>query len=131
FLEIMRQAYKVADALEVQRQIADVRTDIEKLEGRKRFLENRASLSTITVNIQTPKQAIAVTVPGFGQNLRDAVSESIVVASDLVLFFTRFAIVMMPILIFVILPSGLVARYLVRRAKRMRMAQALATPAPE
>jgi len=131
FLEIMRQANKVADALEVQRQIADVRTDIEKLEGRKRFLENRASLSTITVNIQTPKPAIAVTVPGFGQNLRDAVSDSVGIASELVLFFTRFVILMIPILIFVVLPSGLVARYLVRRAKRVRLAQALATPAAD
>ena len=69
FLEIMRQAYKVADALEVQRQIADVRTEIEKLEGRKRFLENRSSLSTITVNIQTPKPVIAVTSTGFGQQV--------------------------------------------------------------
>ena len=131
FLEIMRQANKVADALEVQRQIADVRTDIEKLEGRKRFLENRASLSTITVNIQTPKPAIAVTVPGFGQNLRDAISDSVGIASELVLFFTRFVILMIPILIFVVLPSGLVARYLVRRAKRVRLAQALATPAAD
>jgi len=131
FLEIMRQANKVADALEVQRQIADVRTDIEKLEGRKRFLENRASLSTITVNIQTPKPAIAVTVPGFGQNLRDAISDSVGIASELVLFFTRFVILMIPILIFVVLPSGLIARYLVRRAKRVRLAQALATPAAD
>jgi len=131
FLEIMRQANKVADALEVQRQIADVRTDIEKLEGRKRFLENRASLSTITVNIQTPKPAIAVTVPGFGQNLRDAVSDSVGIASELVLFFTRFVILMIPILIFVVLPSGLIACYLVRRAKRVRLAQALATPAAD
>ena len=128
FLEIMRQANKVADALEVQRQIADVRTDIEQLEGRKRFLENRASLSTITVNIQTPKPTIAVTVPGFGQNLRDAVSDSVGIASELVLFFTRLVILMIPILIFLVLPSGLVARYLVRRAKRVRLAQALATP---
>ena len=131
FIEIMRQANKVADALEVQRQIADVRTDIEKREGRKRFLENRASLSTITVNIQTPKPAIAVTVPGFGQNLRDAVSDSVGIASELVLFFTRFVILMIPILIFVVLPSGLIARYLVRRAKRVRLAQALATPAAD
>jgi Domain of unknown function (DUF4349) len=131
FLEIMRQANKVADALEVQRQIADVRTDIEKLEGRKRFLENRASLSTITVNIQTPKPAIAVTVPGFGQNLRDAVSDSIGIASELVLFFTRLVILMIPIGLFIVFPSALVARYLMRRAKRVRLAQALATPAAD
>jgi hypothetical protein len=131
FLEIMRQAYKVADALEVQRQIADVRTDIEKLEGRKRFLENRASLSTITVNIQTPKPVIAVTSTSFGHSVREAASDSIGMASDMVLLFVRFAILMMPILLFIGLPSALVARFLMRRAKRVRLAQALATPAPE
>jgi hypothetical protein len=131
FLEIMRQAYKVADALEVQRQIADVRTEIEKLEGRKRFLENRSSLSTITVNIQAPRPTIVVTSTGFGHSIREAVSDSIGMASDMVLFFVRFVILMVPILVFVGLPSGLVARYLMRRAKRMRLAQALATPAPE
>ena len=131
FLEIMRQAYKVADALEVQRQLADVRTDIEKLEGRKRFLENRASLSTITVNLQTPKPAIAVTSTGFGHSMREAVSDGVGMASDLVLFFTRLAILMVPLLLFIVLPVGLVARYVARRSKRMRLAQALATPTAE
>ena len=131
FLEIMRQAYKVADALEVQRQIADVRTDIEKLEGRKRFLENRASLSTITVNIQAPKPVIAVTGTGFGQSVREAVSDSTRLASDMVLFFVRVAILMLPILLFIGLPSALAVRFLLRRAKRVRLAQALATPVPE
>lgn len=131
FLEIMRQANKIADALEVQRQIAEVRTDIEKLEGRKRFLENRSSLSTINVNIQTPKPVIAVTETGFRQSLREAVSDSISLASDLVLFFARFLIMMAPVALFVLLPSGLMIRYLWRRAKRIRLAHALATPSPE
>jgi hypothetical protein len=131
FLEIMRQANNVADALEVQRQIAEVRNEIEKLEGRKRFLQNRSSLSTITVNIQTPKPAIVVTSTGFGHSLREAVSDSIGMASDMVLFFARFLILMVPIFVFVILPSGLIVRYVVRRARRVRLAQALATPAPE
>jgi len=131
FLEIMRQANKIADALEVQRQIAEVRTDIEKLEGRKRFLENRSSLSTINVNIQTPKPVIAVTETGFRQSLREAVSDSITLASDLVLFFARFLIMMVPVALFVLLPSGLMIRYLWRRAKRIRLAQALATPSPQ
>ena len=131
FLEIMRQANKIADALEVQRQIAEVRTDIEKLEGRKRFLENRSSLSTINVNIQTPKPVIAVTETGFRQSLREAVSDSISLASDLVLFFARFLIMMAPVALFVLLPSALMILYLWRRARRIRLAQALATPATE
>ena len=128
FLEIMRQANKIADALEVQRQIAEVRTEIEKLEGRKRFLENRSSLSTINVSIQTPKPIIAVTETGFRRSLREAVSDSVSMGSDLVLFFARFVIMMVPISVLVLLPSALVIRYLIRRAKRMRLAQALVTP---
>ncbi len=119
FLEIMKQARKVADALEVQRQIADVRTEIEKLEGRKRFLENRASLSTITVSLQT-SAAIAVSTSGFGRNIREAVAESVTVASGIVLFLIRFVIVMIPILILIVLPGGLLARYFFRRAKRLQ-----------
>lgn len=131
FLGIMRQAYKVEDALEVQRQIAEVRTEIERLEGRKRFIENRSSLATITVNIQAPKPVLVTTTTGFGHSLREAVSESVEVASGLVLFFVRFMIVMLPVLLFVGLPTTLLLRFIVRRAKRERLAQALATPASE
>ena len=128
FLEIMKQARTVSDAMEVQRQISDVRTDIEKLEGRKRFLENRASLSTITINLETPKH-IAVNTTGFGRSLRDAVSESVDLGSGLLLFIVRFVIIMVPIAIFVLLPLGLLFRYFVRRQKRIQMAEALSTPA--
>ena len=128
FLEIMKQARKVEDALEVQRQIADVRTEIEKLDGRKRFLENRASLSTITVNLETPK-LIAVNTSGFGRGLRDSVSEGVELGSGILLFLVRFVIIMVPITIFLLLPLGLLFRYFVRRAQRMRPAEPFAAPA--
>lgn len=128
FLQIMRQTGKIVDALEVQRQIAEVRSDIERLEGRKRFLENRSSLSTITVNIISPKPMVVVPTTGFRSSVREAVSESFDVGSGIVLFFVRFLIVMIPISIFVLLPGGLVLRYFIRRAKRMRLAEALSAP---
>lgn len=128
FLQIMRQTGKIVDALEVQRQIAEVRSDIEKLEGRKRFLENRSALSTITVNIIAPKAVVVVPTTGFSASVRDAVSESIEVGSGIVLFFVRFLIVMIPISLFVLLPGGLLLRYFIRRAKRMRLAEALSAP---
>lgn len=130
FIEIMKQARKVEDALEVQRQIAEVRTEIERLEGRRRFLENRSSLSTITVNIQAPK-VIAVNPTGYGHSIREAVSDSLELASGMLVFFVRFVIMIVPVFVFVLLPSGLILRYFVRRAKRMRLAEALATPSPE
>jgi hypothetical protein len=126
FLEIMKQATKVGDALEVQRQIADVRTEIEKLEGRKRFLENRAGLSTITVSLQSPA-AFAVTTSSFGRGIREAVVDSVDVATGIVLFFIRFVIVMVPIFVFIILPGWFLARYFVRRARKISFAQQPAT----
>ena len=128
FLQIMRQTGKITDALEVQRQIAEVRSDIERLEGRKRFLQNRSSLSTITVNIVAPKPMVVVPTTGFRHSVREAVSESFEVGSEILLFFVRFAIVMIPIGLFVLLPGGLILRYFIRRAKRMRLAEALSAP---
>jgi len=119
FLEIMKQAHKVEDALEVQRQIADVRTEIEKLEGRKRFLENRASLSTISVSLQS-STAIAVNSSSFGRNIREAVADSVDVASAIVLFLIRFIILLIPILLLIILPGFLITRYALRRARKMQ-----------
>jgi len=124
FLEIMKQARKVDDALEVQRQIADVRTEIEKLEGRKRFLESKSTLSTITINIHTPTP-IVVTASGFAHTIREALSDSIDIATGIVLFFIRFAIVMMPVFVLLILPAGLIALYFRRRARRIRLARML------
>ena len=124
FLDIMKQAKKVNDALEVQSQIADVRTEIEKLEGRRRFLESKSSLSTITVNIHTPTP-IVVTASGFTYTIREALSDSIDVATGIVLFFIRFAIVMTPIFVLLILPAGLIALYFRRRVRRIRLARAL------
>lgn len=119
FLEIMKQAHKVEDALEVQRQIAEVRSEIEKLEGRKRFLENRASLSTITVSLQTPR-AISVNTSGFGRDVREAVADSVQVAIAIVLFLIRFVIVMIPVFLLIILPGYLIARHFLRRARKLR-----------
>ena len=131
FLLIMRQAGKISDALEVQRQLADVRSEIEKLEGRKRFLENRSSLATITVNLETPTPIVPVTSTGFKSSLRDAVANSVEIGSAILLFFVRFAIGMVPVFVLVLLPGGLLVRYFIRRMKRLRLAAALANPVTE
>jgi len=130
FLEIMKQAHKVEEALEVQRQIANVRGEIEKLEGRKRFLENRSSLSTITVKLNAPDSGIAVNTSGFGKSVKDAISDSIAVAVDIILFLIRFVIVMIPVVLLIFLPIGLVLRYFVRRAQRFKLAREMASGTP-
>jgi hypothetical protein len=121
FLEIMKRAGKVEDALEVQRQLADVRTEIEKLEGRRRFLENQASLSTINITLQSPTQI--VNAAGFWYSIRSAFSDGVDVAAAIVLFLIRFVIVLVPLLIFIVLPIGLVTRFVIKRVRHTRLAR--------
>jgi hypothetical protein len=126
FVEIMKQAGKISDALEVQSQIANVRAEVERLEGRRRFLQNRASLSTINVTLRNPA-AIAVNTSGFGRSVKDAIAISIDLATGIVLLLIRLIIVSIPIILLVVLPAGLVARYFVHRARRLNSARGLET----
>jgi predicted small lipoprotein YifL len=121
FLEIMKRAGKVEEALNVQRELAEVRTEIEKLEGRRRFLENQASLSTITMTLQSPTQI--VNAAGFWYSIRSAFADGVDAAAAIVLFLIRAVIVLLPILILIFLPIALIARFIIKRLNRRRLAQ--------
>lgn len=51
------------ELLQVERELARVRTQIEQLQGRLRYLRTRASVSTLTVNLFEPKPLVS-THPG-------------------------------------------------------------------
>lgn len=53
FLQIMGRAVKIEDVLAVQRELTWVRRDIERIEGRMKYLTQSASLSTLTVYLST------------------------------------------------------------------------------
>lgn len=118
FLEIMKRAAKVEEALDVQSQLAEVRTEIEKIEGRKRFLENQATLSTINITLQTPTQIVNTT--GFWYSIRAAFSDGVDAAAAVIVFLVRVVIALIPILILIVLPAALLAKVVVKRARRMR-----------
>lgn len=129
FIEIMKRAGKVEDALQVQRELANVRTEIEKLEGRRRFLENQTSLSTINVTLQTPTQ-IVVNAAGFWFNLKSAFRDGFEVAVAIILFLIRAITALLPILVLVLLPLALLTRFVIRRLWRRR-ARYIAENRPE
>jgi hypothetical protein len=126
FLEIMKQARDVKDALEVQRALADVRGEIEQMEGRRRFLENRVSLSTVTVTLQTPTPFVSASSSGFWQGVRRAFGEGFDAALEVILFIIRLILVLIPIVLFIALP----VLYLLRRFRRRR-ARLLKEPVPK
>jgi hypothetical protein len=117
FIEIMKQAKKVSDALEVQNELADVRTEIERLEGRRRFLENQSALSTITVNLQLPAPVVATTGTGFGHDVKQAFGDAVDTAAAIVLFLIRTLIILTPFALIFGLPAWFVWRLARRRIR--------------
>jgi hypothetical protein len=53
FLEIMKKATKIEDILAVQRELSNVRGQIDSIEGRMKYLQQSADLSTLTVYLST------------------------------------------------------------------------------
>lgn len=122
FLEIMKRSNSVQDALNVERQLANVRGEIEKIEGRKRFLQNQASLSTIKVTLQTPT-GISGSSSGFFYELNEAVSDGFDGALTFVLYLIRVVIALLPFLLLIVLPLLLLLRYFWRKYKTKKIAR--------
>ena len=53
FLQIMQRAVQIEDVLAVQRELSNVRGQIEGIQGRMKYLKESSSLSTLTVYLST------------------------------------------------------------------------------
>lgn len=49
YRELLKQAKNVSEILEIEKQLGEVRGEIESMEGRLRYLQNRVSYSTLSV----------------------------------------------------------------------------------
>ncbi len=114
FLEIMKRANSVEDALNVQSELAEVRGEIEKVEGRKRFLENQSSFSTIKIRLQTPA-TFTDNSTGFFDRFKEAFGNGFDAALSFILGLVSFVIAILPFLIFIALPIYLIVRYFLKK----------------
>ncbi|HEV7860196.1 MAG TPA: DUF4349 domain-containing protein [Pyrinomonadaceae bacterium] len=125
FMEIMKQAHTVADALQVQTQLAEVRTEIERLEGRRRYLENQSSLSTINVTMSTPALLVNTNSTGFFHQVKRAFGSGVDIGAGITLFIIEAVLALLPVALLIFLPLGLLIRYVVRRNRRLQLARSL------
>ena len=125
FLEIMKRSNSVEDALNVQRELANVRGEIEKVEGRKRFLENQASLSTIKIKLQSPT-AFSANSSGFFYQLKESIGNGFDAALSFILGLVTVLIALLPFFLFIVLPIYFVLRYLWRKRKKRVLANEIA-----
>jgi hypothetical protein len=77
-LKIMDQhADEVADLLEAQRQLGQVRVDIERIEGRLRQLKDLVALSTVTIDAREDENYTPPQAPTFGERIAHSFGASI------------------------------------------------------
>src|SRR5919199_5072317 len=53
-LKLMDRASRIEDVISLQRELTNVRGQIERIQGRKRFLERRTDLATVNLSLHLP-----------------------------------------------------------------------------
>ncbi|MGV3697764.1 DUF4349 domain-containing protein [Flavobacterium sp.] len=54
YYELLKKANKVSEMLEIEKKLSEIREEIEAKEGRLRYLENKVSMSTLSVEFYKP-----------------------------------------------------------------------------
>ena len=55
---------KLSDVVQIEHELAQVRSELDVLEGRQRYLRDRVALSTLTINLHEPATIVGVPGPG-------------------------------------------------------------------
>ena len=85
YLGLLDRAASVSDLLEVQRELSNVRANIESLQGQLQYYDNRTELSTITVSFEELSSVTLPTKPFQpGSTVSDALQSVVVVFQFLI-----------------------------------------------
>ena len=96
-MEIMKRSGTIPDVLAVQRELTEVRRDIERIQGRMKYLTQSSELSTLTVSLSTDPDALPVVEQGKDTwkpfaVLKDAVRSLLEVGKVLINFLIVFVV---------------------------------------
>ncbi len=115
---ILKKAYTINDILEVQQYIRTLQEEIESLEGRLKYLNNKVELSTINATFYEQGNIIPVQSESFGYKLKEALSWG---WHGLVTFFLVL-IYLWPLWV-ICLITFFVVRHFVKKARKKRLAK--------
>ncbi|WPE16346.1 DUF4349 domain-containing protein [Candidatus Thioglobus autotrophicus] len=104
YLEILSKATKVSELLEVEKYLGDIRTEIEQVEGRLKYLKNRSNFSTIDLKISEAQKYEKLKEDSLMAKIQDSFGMGWSRAISLMLFVTSnwFAVVLVIALIYFI-----------------------------
>jgi hypothetical protein len=107
FIDLLKEAKNVTEVLEIEKQIGQLRSDIESIEGRLKYLQDRVSFSTLTMTFYE-------SIPNeteFGQKFKNGFSNG---WDNLVWFF----VVLTNIWPFILIGLGLIIGLRIYRRKK-------------
>ncbi len=110
YLELLKKANSVNEILEIERELSTIREEIESKQGRLKYLQNKVSLSTLTVEFYKITSESGVTV-SYGQKMWNAIASGF----DGLSFFFLGVLYMWPFIIILILFVFLLRRWLRRK----------------
>lgn len=112
YLELLKQAKNVKEMLEIERELSNIREEIEAREGRLKYLQSRVSMSTIHLNFYKTTSETGVTI-SYGQKIKNAFQGG----WDGISVFFLGILYLWPLFLFGII-AILVVRWLIRRNKK-------------
>jgi hypothetical protein len=117
------------DILDVERELSRVRGEVEQMQGRLRFLSNRADLSTVTINAMEWKDYKPPVAPTYSTQISRTFFRSL---ENLGTFFTSISLVLVALIPWIpVIALGLflVRWLLVRRRQKLLRARSVSAPA--
>lgn len=100
YLEILKKANKISEILEIENELAKIREEIEAAEGRLKYLQNRVSMSTVSIEMYTEKPQGTGTTVSYGSKMWNAITSGF---NGLSSFFIAILYIWPFILIFVVI----------------------------
>ncbi len=73
YLDLLKKASKVSEMLEIERELATIREEIEAQEGRLKYLQNKVSFSTVSIQMYTEIEQGSGTTISYGTKMWNAV----------------------------------------------------------
>ncbi len=121
---LQEKTAKLTDVVEVEQKLTEVRTTIETMDGRMRFLKNQSSYSTLTITLYEPSLLQTSTGGGFFYEIKEAFKKGLDGFTDVLTYLITFIIAFSPILLFIFILFVVLKKYAILRKRKRAQIQA-------
>lgn len=109
------KAAGLSDVVEVEQKLSNVRENIERTEGRMKFLKDQSAYSALTVNLFEPSMLQTSSGGGFFYEIEGGFKKGLVEFTEILSSLITFVIAFSPVIVFLMILTYSLKKYLVNR----------------